>query len=181
MVGGLSLSTWRTKSASGTFATRIACLSWWRRCRHRWPRPCVKRAVGLPLSMGASRRLDLLRQLAHATDRAGLDAVGVFVQRLVIGLLGVAGERCCLVSPALAFVEARAFCQSTLRLSPDGTQARELNADGTWRYVVAEFVRTRATPVPVNALRDHPRRMTLWALVIAGTVAARILVAKVLR
>ncbi|MGO9632998.1 MAG: hypothetical protein ACLPX1_03760 [Steroidobacteraceae bacterium] len=34
----------------------------------------------------------------------------------------------------------------TLRLSPDQTQARELRANGSWSYVVAEWVRTHATP-----------------------------------
>jgi hypothetical protein len=35
----------------------------------------------------------------------------------------------------------------TLRLSPDGTRARELGKDGYWKYVVAEWVRRNATPV----------------------------------
>ncbi|MGA9026569.1 MAG: hypothetical protein WB440_10975 [Steroidobacteraceae bacterium] len=33
------------------------------------------------------------------------------------------------------------------RLSPDGTQARQLGVDGFWSFVRAEYVREHGTPV----------------------------------
>ena len=36
-----------------------------------------------------------------------------------------------------------AFGDRTLALSPDGQQARELEADGYWRFIVAEYVRAK--------------------------------------
>src|SRR6266446_3805172 len=52
--------------------------------------------------------VELLQQLAHAADRTGLNAISKQPKAVVVGHLGIGGQRLGLVCPCLAFIDALA-------------------------------------------------------------------------
>lgn len=52
-----------------------------------------------------------VQQLPAPPIRPRLDPHRHLIQRIVVGLLGVAGERCCLIGPVLTLVQPRALGQ----------------------------------------------------------------------
>ncbi len=109
-VGGVGLSTCRSKSAAGTAATRSACLAW---CGEK---PAVGGSLGagkhrarcpprFRASRAPCRRLDLPQQLARPPDGARPDPLRHGLEPLVVDLLGIGRQRRRTVDPVPALVK----------------------------------------------------------------------------
>src|SRR5437899_10665964 len=107
--------------------------------------------------------VELLQQLAHAADRTGLNAISKQPKAVVVGHLGIGGQRLVLVCPCLAFIDALAR----------GERMIEHNSKLTFPMLsLSSFV--RGTETPALAFTETTDTLGLFCWLFKDQLLAKI-------